>query len=138
MSNVFFQHILQYCLHTPGVTLRLLDLTDMVPCFQLTASAGGGSPVSGGAIGAVQAGQAAPGCELLQEVTGLLEAGMDVACFDLSQGLLEQHLDIADYLAEVRRSLLHMLTAFYTIVRDQHTSVTSEQVPGQQGLFLRP
>lgn len=69
--------------------------------------------MSGGGIGAVQAGQAAPGNELFQEVTGLVEAGMDVACFDLSQGLLEQHLEIADYLAEVRQSLLHALIALF-------------------------
>ena len=54
-----------------------------------------------GAIGAVQAGQAAQGNELIRELTGLVEAGMDVACFDLSQGLLEQHLDIADHLTQV-------------------------------------
>ena len=56
-----------------------------------------------GAIGAVQAGQVAPGNELIRELTGLVEAGMDVACFDLSQGLLEQHLDIADHLTEVSK-----------------------------------
>lgn len=54
-----------------------------------------------GAIGAVQAGQAAQGNELMRELTALVEAGMDVACFDLSHGLLEQHLDIADHLTEV-------------------------------------
>ena len=54
-----------------------------------------------GAIGAVQAGQAVQGNDLIRELTGLVEAGMDVACFDLSQGLLEQHLDIADHLTEV-------------------------------------
>lgn len=54
-----------------------------------------------GAIGAMQAGQAAQGNELMRELAGLVEAGMDVACFDLSQGLLEQHLDIADHLTQV-------------------------------------
>jgi len=54
-----------------------------------------------GAIGAVQAGQAAQGNELMRELTGLVEAGMDVACFDLSQGLLEQHLEVADHLTQV-------------------------------------
>ena len=65
---------------------------------QMTA-VGGASPVSG-AIGAVQAGQA-QGNELMRELTSLCDAGMDVACFDLSQGLLEQHLDLADHLTEV-------------------------------------
>jgi len=67
---------------------------------QVTAAA---SPVSGGAIGAVQAGQlgAGQGGELVHELTALMEAGMDVACFDLSQGTLEQHLDLADHLVEV-------------------------------------
>jgi len=66
---------------------------------QMTAAA---SPVSG-AIGAVQAGQlgAGQGGELVHELTALMEAGMDVACFDLSQGTLEQHLDLADHLVEV-------------------------------------
>ena len=65
----------------------------------MTAAA---SPVSG-AIGAVQAGQlgAGQGGELVHELTALIEAGMDVACFDLSQGTLEQHLDLADHLVEV-------------------------------------
>lgn len=62
-----------------------------------------------GAIGAVQAGQAAPGNELIRELTGLVEAGMDVACFDLSQGLLEQHLDLADHLTEVSQPHQHPL-----------------------------
>lgn len=67
--------------------------------MQMTAAA---SPVSG-AIGAVQAGQlgAGQGGELVHELTALMEAGMDVACFDLSQGSLEQHLDLADHLVEV-------------------------------------
>lgn len=70
-----------------------------MPCLlQMTAN-GAGSPVNG-AIGAVQAGQG-PGSDLVRELAGLVEAGMDVACFDLSQGLLEQHLDIADTLTEV-------------------------------------
>ncbi|KAL0052368.1 hypothetical protein WJX82_000973 [Trebouxia sp. C0006] len=62
------------------------------------------SPVSG-AIGAVQAGQlgAGQGGELVHELTALMEAGMDVACFDLSQGTLEQHLDLADHLVEVQQ-----------------------------------
>ncbi len=66
---------------------------------QVTAAV---SPVSG-AIGAVQAGQlgAGQGGELVHELTALMEAGMDVACFDLSQGTLEQHLDLADHLVEV-------------------------------------
>lgn len=61
------------------------------------------SPVSG-AIGAVQAGQLGQGqgSELMHELTALVEAGMDVACFDLSQGTLEQHLDLADHLVQVR------------------------------------
>lgn len=60
------------------------------------------SPVSG-AIGAVQAGQLGQGQggELIHELTALVEAGMDVACFDLSQGTLEQHLDLADHLVQV-------------------------------------
>ena len=78
---------------------------DIECCIQLTASAGSGSPVTG-AIGAVQAGQAAPGTDLMRELTGLVEAGMDVACFDLSQGLLEQHLDLADHLTEVGQPCL--------------------------------
>ncbi|KAL0036669.1 hypothetical protein WJX79_004969 [Trebouxia sp. C0005] len=69
--------------------------------IKMTAAA---SPVSG-AIGAVQAGQlgAGQGGELVHELTALMEAGMDVACFDLSQGSLEQHLDLADHLVEVQQ-----------------------------------
>ena len=63
--------------------------------------AGVASPVSG-VIGAVQPGQ---GNDVVQELTALVEAGMDVACFDLSQGALEQHLDLADSLAEVCTSV---------------------------------
>ena len=85
----------------PCATRRLqVNISDAVCCIQLTASAGNSSPVTG-AIGAVQARQAAQGNELLRELTDLVEAGMDVACFDLSQGLLEQHLDLADHLTEV-------------------------------------
>ena len=50
----------------------------------------------------MQPGQA-QGNELIRELTGLVEAGMDVACFDLSQGVLDQHLDLADYLTEVSK-----------------------------------
>ena len=59
---------------------------------------GAASPVGSPAIGALQPGQ---GNDVIQELTSLVEAGMDVACFDLSQGALEHHLDLADSLAEV-------------------------------------
>ena len=73
-------------------------------CVVQMAMAGGFSPVSS-TIGAVQAAQGqGQGNELLRELSSLVEAGMDVACFDLSQGLLEQHLDLADHLAEVGRA----------------------------------
>ena len=70
-------------------------------CLLQMTAVGAGSPTNG-AIGAMQPGQA-QGNELVRELTGLVEAGMDVACFDLSQGVLEQHLDLADYLTEVSK-----------------------------------
>ena len=66
--------------------------------FQMTAAAAA-SPV-GGTIGAVQAGQG-QGSELTHELAAWVEAGMDVACFDLCRGTLEQHLELADHLVEV-------------------------------------
>ena len=57
------------------------------------------SPVSG-AIGALQAGQGQTR-ELMQELNALAQAGMNLACFDLAAGSLEQHLDLAEHMAEV-------------------------------------
>ena len=64
--------------------------------FQMSAAA---SPVSG-AIGAVQGGPRQAN-EVEAELVALVEAGMDVACFDLSQGTLDMHLDVAAPLVEV-------------------------------------
>ena len=62
------------------------------------------SPVSG-AIGALQAGQGQTR-ELMQELHALAQAGMNLACFDLAAGSLEQHLDLAEHVAEVGPGLL--------------------------------
>ncbi len=82
-----------------------------------------GSPVSG-TIGAVQAGQGqGQGNELVHELQALLDAGMDVACFDLCQGTLEQHLDIADHLTEVC-ACLHFLSAYAFMIAYLHIGNT--------------
>lgn len=58
-----------------------------------------GSPVSG-AIGAVQAGQIQTR-GTVQELAALAHAGMNLVCFDLAEGYLEQHLELAEHVAEV-------------------------------------
>lgn len=57
------------------------------------------SPVSG-AIGALQAGQG-QSRDLLQELTGLAQAGMGLACFDIASGSLEQQVELAEHVNEV-------------------------------------
>lgn len=53
-----------------------------------------------GAIGAVQAGQA-PSRGIVQELAALAHSGMNLVCFDLAAGSLEQHLELAEHVAEV-------------------------------------
>lgn len=65
-------------------------------CVQLGQA---NSPVSG-AIGALQAGHL-QSRELTQELTSLVQAGMNLACLDLTTGTLEQHLELAEHLGEV-------------------------------------